>query len=235
MINNQNIQKYISYLYKRKTGNEIPSDVLSSWSGLEDDEVTQHLIELYTSWNIGINDAKMMENEFLTKVNKPKPVIPLINEVQNSRLQSEPVVAQINSTPATKKKFWRPLYWWISAGLLLIIVTTLINQNLSENEITTVSEPVPVQQPTYQTPPTLSQPVIEPVRPTNTPTTSEYEPSVKVGIVQTSTEGFLGTKNRDRVIKQLEKKARKLHPGYSRLENFRYDGETAIADVMVDP
>lgn len=242
MINNQNVQDYIAYLYKRKTGNEIPNDVLFSWSGLEDDEIAHHLTELYTSWHIGSNDARMMENEFLTKVDKPEPEIPDLQKMRD--LSARPAARISDPEPlagtqtGNKNRRSNPWYWFVPIAIILVISTAYITKNYEfYNPFISTDTTGTADQPLMDSTPVVRDTIVpEPQPPaTITPPTPEQEPPVKLGTVAVSTKGFLGTKSRDRIIKQLEKKARKLYPGYSRLENTRYEGDNATADVMIDP
>lgn len=243
MINSQNVQDYIAYLYKRKTGNEIPNDVLSSWSGLEDDEITHHLTELYTSWHIGSNDARMMENEFLTKIDKPRPEIADLQQARGlsgvpaTKAASDPE-SLTGKQPGNKNRRPNPWYWFVPIAIILVIGTAYVTKNyelynpFASSDTTGIAD-----QPSIDSTPIVQDTVMpEPPPPAAiNPPAPEQDPPVKLGTVAVSTKAFLGTKSRDRIIKQLEKKARKLYPGYSRLENTRYEGDNATADVMIDP
>ncbi|WP_222166869.1 hypothetical protein [Edaphocola aurantiacus] len=248
MINNNNVQNYISYLYKRKTGNNIPDDVLESWSNLEDDEISLHLTELYNSWRIGVNDAKMMENEFI-KINKPKPFIPPIQQYEEATVEKRPIKEEEtiiykdvhHDYPEPKRGFIRPWYWWgalivIAIALLSYVSIKYIYTDSSEDDSTEsyIEEPqIENSAKSYAEPiPVTSQPPVEQNENTYTAQIPNGGEVNIIGTVSVSTKGFFGTKNAHRIERQLRKEAEKLYPNNAGITNVRYEGNSAFADVL---
>ena len=249
MINSTTIQRYISYLYKRKTGNEIPEDVLDSWNNLEDKEVDLHLIELYNSWRIHINDARMMEDEFIKTTSKSKPVIPSIQPYEtpvtgNSTVNAAETAAKDKHTysvyPEAKKPLARPWYLWaglavVFVALLSIVSAKYIFSTSPDDDATeeytapqqtdnATSEPDPI--------PVSVQPSVEQNNSANQVQTTNGRQHGIAGTVSVSTKGFFGTKNAQRIERQLQKEAKKLYPNNAGITNVRYEGNNAFADVM---
>lgn len=49
-IDRNNIEGFISYLYKKKYNKNPSYDIVQSWKILSNEEIQHHLKELYTSW-----------------------------------------------------------------------------------------------------------------------------------------------------------------------------------------
>lgn len=66
MINSKNIIEYIKFLYQKKYYKEIPPEILNSWENLKDDEIQNHLAQLYKKWNLNDISINMIEQAFLS-------------------------------------------------------------------------------------------------------------------------------------------------------------------------
>lgn len=53
-----------------------------------------------------------------------------------------------------------------------------------------------------------------------------------LGTVSVSVEGTFGTKNANKIERQLRREAKKLYPESTGIANIRYDGDMAYADVV---
>lgn len=53
-----------------------------------------------------------------------------------------------------------------------------------------------------------------------------------LGTVSVSTDGTFGTKNANKIERQLNREAKKLYPESTGIANIRYEGDRAYADVV---
>lgn len=73
-INSSNIIDFIKYLYQKRLNQEASTEVLDSWSGLNDAEVQQYLAELFKTWNYSDAEAEAEIRQFLAGRNTAVPV-----------------------------------------------------------------------------------------------------------------------------------------------------------------
>lgn len=237
MINSHNIQKYISFLYEKKTGKQIPNETLESWTGLDDVEVAEHLNAMYSNWKVTINDAKAYENEFIAKGARPKPVIPIIDEPQpepHFSPKPEPVlVQQTNPDPyPTEKKNFK-VYWLAISGLALVIIATVFVLTMDNEDNIITSTPAPAMPQSYTPQPYTQQPAYDNRTYENVSSSaSSGATSVRVlGTVSISTDGTFGTRTSNGIERRLRKEAKRLY-GTASITNIRYEGNAAFADVI---
>jgi len=80
-ISHENIKAFIAYLYKNKTGNEAPENLLASWENLNDEQIGQHLVQMTEKWDwdddkLQAEITNFLQNTASSESNKGEKVKP---------------------------------------------------------------------------------------------------------------------------------------------------------------
>lgn len=82
-ITKNNIGDFITFLYKKRKGEEAPAELIQRWKGLSNDEIAFHLSGLFHSWGLTDEDKRMEINAFFKetlfppKTQQPPKVVPV--------------------------------------------------------------------------------------------------------------------------------------------------------------
>lgn len=113
-ITRNNIGDFITFLYRKRKGQEPPTQLIEGWKALSNDAIANELSGLFRSWGLTDEDKRMEINAFFKETLFPSKTQPQPKVIPVAVTQ--PPVAQPGFPPFKKKRKRWPVY------LLAIIV-----------------------------------------------------------------------------------------------------------------
>lgn len=118
-ITNNNIADFITFLYRKRKGQEPPAQLLEGWKALSNDGIAQQLSGLFQSWGLSDEDKRAEINAFFKEtLFTPKPQQPAPRVIPVPVQQAPQQQAQPSLYPPLKRKKKR---WPLIVALLVLI------------------------------------------------------------------------------------------------------------------
>ncbi|HRP89483.1 MAG TPA: hypothetical protein PKX92_05545 [Edaphocola sp.] len=83
-INSQNITLFIDFLHRKKIGTPASFELIQSWSELNNEEITQHLNNLYKKWELDYSTVATWSDEFLSSSRAKTDAPPMPPKIVNT-------------------------------------------------------------------------------------------------------------------------------------------------------
>src|SRR6218665_2367943 len=87
-ITQNNVADFITFLFKKRKGQEPPAQLLDGWRALSNDEIAAQLNGLFQSWGLTEEDKRMEINAFF------KETLFTTRPVQQQPSRNPPIVIQ---------------------------------------------------------------------------------------------------------------------------------------------